>query len=700
MGISTLFQRYPLLLPTISLIAGIYIGKKIFFLAWTIYSHSGLLLCLLLLLFMLFAYSLLGYGKRWFYGFLVCFFFISLGFTLSLLQLERTKIDFSSSASYYRVQLISSVHETENAHRVEAILLSEGDSVGLKASRKKRVQLFFEKDSLLSHLQCDDELLIYTRIKAPALANNYEAFDYGRYLIYQGFSGTGYVNNGDWIQLKSFKKHSLKHKSLACQKKIVGLYKKWHLKEEAYTLLSALTIGYRVDLTPDLRSSFSSAGVGHILALSGLHIGFIALLFNFSVERISRDNRFLKVFCKLLLIIMLWGFSFVVGSTSSVIRSVFMFSLLTFSSFILRKSNSKQNMCITLFVMLLYNPLWLFDVGFQLSFVAVLSILILFPILQDKVSFRSKIMNYFWNIGLLSLVAQLGVLPLILYYFMSFPLYFLVGNLLVVPLITLIIYLTFLGLVTFPLLVVNRIIVFLLEKTLNLLLLWVRGIEQLPYSTINHIWISSTEVLWLFIILILFAILLYKPRFQFMATFLSSLIIFLSVHFYNYQNVRLKNSVVFYDMKNCPVIHCIDSNRESYLTLVKKESDPDKLVRTMDRYWSHYHLRLQCIKDSCQQTTFFYNKPLLVFHSYKVAVIDTVLYCRKQTSTPLEVDLIYLCSGFRGSLTNLLSVFSSSILVVDSSLPYYLQNRIVAESMEKRIQCILLSAKGSYRFSI
>ncbi|NLZ73504.1 MAG: ComEC family competence protein [Bacteroidales bacterium] len=700
MGISTLFQRYPLLLPTISLITGICFGKKIFFSGWILFSHSGLLLCLLFLLFILLAYSFVKYSERWIYGFLICLFFIALGVTLSLLHLERTKATFSSVRTCYKIRLISAVVETEKTHKAEALLLAEGDTVGLEPIKTNRIQLFFEKDSLLQRLNCDDELLIYTRIKPPVSATNYEAFDYARYLIYQGFSGIGYVNKGNWIKLEIPEKHSLKYRSLTCQKKVVNLYKKWNLKADAYALLSALTMGYKVDLTPDLRTSFSSAGVGHVLALSGLHIGFIALFFNFFIVRISRNSQFLDVFCRFILILMLWSFSFVVGSTSSVIRSVFMFSLLTFSSFFLRKSNSKQNLCITLFIMLLYNPLWLFDVGFQLSFMAVLSIITLLPMIQGKISFCSKVISFFWNIGLLSMVAQLGVLPLILYYFRVFPLYFLFGNLLIVPLVTLTIYLTFLGLITFSLPFINISLVYLLDKTLNLLLLLVKGIEQLPHSTINHIWISSTDVFLLFLVLLLFTLLLHKPKFQFMVVFLSSILLFLSVHFYDYHTTALKNSVVFYSVKNCPAIHCIDSNRKSYLTLIDKDSNPEKLFNTMDRYWSHYRLQLQCIKDSCHQACFFYDKPLLVFHNYKVAVIDTVFYCRKQTDSPLKVNLIYLCRGFRGSLTDVLSVFSSSTIVVDSSLPYYLQNRLEAESKERRIQCISLSVKGSYTFSL
>lgn len=700
MGISSLFQRYPLLLPSISLITGICWGKKIFFSGWIIYSPSGFPLCLLFLLFLLFAYSLVRYNQRWIYGFFICLFFLALGATLSLSRLERIQTCIPSVATCYRVRLVSSVMETPNACKVEALLLAKGDSIGLEQMKNSRVQLFFEKDSSLSDLHCDDELLIHARINYPVAATNDEVFDYGKYLLFQGFSGVGYVKKGDWDRLDTVKKPSLKAKSLACQRKIVNQYKKWDLNEEAYVILSALTIGYREDLTSGLRSSFSSAGVGHILALSGLHIGFIAMFFHFFIVRIGRRSRILEISCKLVLLCALWGFSFVVGSTSSVIRSVFMFSLLILSSLFLRKSDSRQNLCVTLFIMLLYNPLWLFDVGFQLSFVAVLSILMLMPVVQPLIPFRSRILRFFANVALLSVVAQLGVLPLILYYFGSFPTYFLLGNLWVIPLVTLILYLAFLGLLTFCVPMMNAIFVFLLNKALNGVLLLVRGVEQLPYSTVDHLWIEGREVFLLYVLLSLLILLLYKPKFQHLFAFLSSMILFLSLPLYNHYATPLRSRIVFYNVRNCPAIHCIDSNSESYLTLVDGESNPEKLVKTMDRHWSLHHLHPQCIKDSCYQNALFYNKPLLVFHNYKVAVLDTALCCKGQPELPYKVDLIYLCKGFRGSLTEVLSVFSSSTLVLDASLPYYLQNRMEVESRKRGMQCIPLSIEGSCSFSI
>ncbi|MDD2644884.1 MAG: ComEC/Rec2 family competence protein [Bacteroides sp.] len=699
MGVS-ITQRYPLLLPTLSLIIGINFGKKIFFSEWIIYPSSALWLCLLFLVFLILFYPIKTFRYRWFYGLLCCFFFLIFGLFLSIQELTKTNYTFPITSSVYKVQLVSSVLETDKSLSVDARILAVGDSIGLKpTSHNSIVKLFFEKDSAVYKLHCDDEILIFSQLKQPQSNLNFESFDYGNFLRLKGFSGSGYVSKDNWSVLSSPSKHSLRFKSLYAQQKVVQQYETWGLDDEALSIISALTVGYKDDLTSNLKSAFSSAGVSHVLALSGLHVGFIYLLFMFVLKKIGRNKPKIQCLGKLIIVCILWGFAFVVGGTPSVVRAVFMFSLFTLSTIITNGGDSKQTLCIACFLMLLYNPLWLFDVGFQLSFIAVASILILLPVVKPLIVCKTRLGKYIWDTCSVSLVAQIGVLPIILYCFSSFPLYFLLGNLLIIPLVSIIVYLSFVSLLICYIPYLSIPTVYLLNKLLSILTFVVRWIEQIPYSSIDNIWLSKAEVLILFLVLIAVAYLLYNPSYTTMRRCLSCLIIFLVVHFYYQYKSTLKTSIEFYSVKNCPAVHCIESTGESFLLQVNDTVEYTSLYSTMKKYWSHHHLHPACLSDSCYSNTLFYKKPLLVFHDYKIAVVD--VDCRNlEVRLPKRVNMIYLSKGFRGSISDVLAVFSSPLIILDSSLSYYLQEQIITESKEKSIECIPLLTKGSCCFSL
>ena len=196
----------------------------------------------------------------------------------------------------------------------------------------------------------------------------------------------------------------------------------------------------------DIVETYSVSGASHVLALSGLHIGFLYALLLFVLRPLWRRWRRLKPLLLLLLVLFLVSFAFFTGLSSSVVRSVVMFSLLAFAGLQPEKPLTLNTLAATAFLMLLCKPIWLFDVGFQLSFMAVLGIFLFYPLIDSLFVVRNKIVAYLWNIISLSLAAQLATLPLILYYFGTFPVYFLLSNLVVAPIAVFILSATLLAL--------------------------------------------------------------------------------------------------------------------------------------------------------------------------------------------------------------------------------------------------------------
>lgn len=213
------------------------------------------------------------------------------------------------------------------------------------------------------------------------------------------------------------------------------------ISEDNVPLLSALTLGERGSLSPEMVSDFRASGVAHVLVVSGMHVGFLYLLISFAVRRIP--NRLISV---VLGVSILWGYAFLVGLAVSVCRAVFMFSVLLVMKLVGESYRSFHALCMSAFVQLLISPQALFDVGFQLSYSAVLSILVFYPLFpymrtrnndaanKKAIIFR-KVLSSLYNPIRLSVSAQILTAPLVAYYFGQFPLYFILTNLAVTLLV-------------------------------------------------------------------------------------------------------------------------------------------------------------------------------------------------------------------------------------------------------------------------
>jgi competence protein ComEC len=282
----------------------------------------------------------------------------------------------------------------------------------------------------------------------------------------------------------------------------LAYYRKLGFEGDTFAVLAALTSGYTVELPEELRGSFSASGVSHVLAVSGLHAGLIYMLLLGLLTVVPLWMRGRKAAQCLLVIGLLWAFAFFTGLSPSVVRAAIMFSLLAVSSISGWRTNALNSLAAAAMGMLVYNPCLLYEVSFQLSFVSVSAILIIQPWLQAKWTVNNPVMRKIWSLTTVSLAAQIGVLPLILFYFGSFPVYFLPANLLIVPLVTLIMYVAVAMLAVSFLPFAPELPAYLLKFLIGLLNGMTRRIGELPFATIDNIEVSATGVLLYYVILL------------------------------------------------------------------------------------------------------------------------------------------------------------------------------------------------------
>lgn len=697
-------HKYPFFRLAVPWMLGIYCGDR--------FSDSfseplwGFLACILWACLSFLFYFSERYSWRWCFGVSLSLFCLAGGWLSVNLQLKTAaETEFPKEEAVYRLRVNDFPEVRERTFLCRVWLKERHDSLGIHPVNKQAI-LYFQRDSLSSRLQMGEELWVRSRISPPVSARNFDEFDYARYLIRKGISGTGFVASGHW-QFSECRKEKegiatvLYRLAASYRTQIENLYRRLGIEGDELAVLSALTLGDKTDLSESVRESYSVAGVSHVLALSGLHIGLLYALAFFLLRPLllgGQSGRFLR---SLLLILLLWLFAFFTGLSPSVVRSAAMFSIWALADLCGRQSFSLNTLALTAWLMLLVRPVWLFDVGFQLSFAAVLSILLFQPFLYRLCPVRHRAGTYLWGLVSVSVAAQLGTAPLVLFYFSRFSTHFLLTNLLVVPLVTLILYAAVVLLLLTPMSGLQAVAAVGLEKMLRMLNLLVRWVEQLPYASVDGIWLYPLEVAGCYLVLGAFFCYLCHRRYARLVTALVLLAAWGAVHSFAVWTDRPRTSIVFYNVRGCPAVHCIESSGHSCIQYADSLSNRQRLRQTAANYWHHCHLYppAEGSRDSVGQH-FFRRQQLICWHGQRVCMVTDNRWKQQRTDdgAVCRVDYLYICKGYTGQLAALTRLFLPGCVILDSSLSDYRRNRLKEECQQNHLHFISLSDEGSVRF--
>jgi competence protein ComEC len=424
-----LFKYIPFQL-LLCLILGILFGNnfplKPIYLYW-------IYIFLTLILVSVYKYSNKQFGGSWLFSTVVFLFsfFIGIGAITFKNGQNKTnfyvnKLSFSQSSPQTSLLLIQKVLKpTKYYQKYEATVLQLNSK---NVSGKILINIL--KDSTLNLLRVDDKILvkgIFTKIQDPK--NPFE-FNYKNYLKHQQIFHQIVLSKSAVIFLQ--KSNTIKGLAASTREKITNALEKNGFKNNELAVINALLLGQRQDISEDLMQSYIGAGAIHILAVSGLHVGIILLLLNMLFKPLNyfKNGKLIATVCVILL---LWLFAILAGLSASVIRAVAMFTAIAFAMFSNKSSNVYHALVISMFFLLLFNANYLFEVGFQLSYLAVFAIVWIQPKIYNLWVPKFWIVTKFWQLFTVSIAAQLGVLPLSLYYFHQFPGLFFVSNLVIIP---------------------------------------------------------------------------------------------------------------------------------------------------------------------------------------------------------------------------------------------------------------------------
>ena len=405
------------------------------------------------------------------------------------------------------VRVIQDPIEKEKSFKTKAQVIGVKNQFDITPSAGL-IMVYLKKDSLSNQLKVDDVLLIASNPTAISGPQNPLEFDYKKYLSYHFIFDQVYADNSKWKLLRRPDNHT-----------IIGLFVTWREylldkmrqevdDEETIAVLAALILGKTDEIGFELMSSYSSAGAIHVLAVSGLHVGLVYLMLNKLMDLFFQKKK-QKLLRTILPIVILWLYSGVTGLSPSVLRSALMFTCFIISANWNKNSNIFNTMSFSAMLLLVINPYNLMEVGFQLSYLAVLGIVVLQKKICALIYIKNKWLYKVWELTAVSLAAQIVTFPLSLFYFHQFPNYFLFSNLIVIPLSTWILYCCIVYFMVCWIPYVSDFLIYIGAIMTGWMNAIVRWFDQLPFSIIEGVSISVLECY------ILFAILFFICRWMF-----------------------------------------------------------------------------------------------------------------------------------------------------------------------------------------
>ena len=431
------------------------------------------------------------------------FYFILVFFAAQAICAFHNKINSSNidlNDGFYLSQILEHPVEKENSISTELKIISELDSIKLI---NKTVLVYFEKDENAHNLKVGDQLLINAHFQKVDKPKNPAVFNYANYLDKKYIDEQLYLKSNSYKIVGQSNNFNIIIISKQIQAKIKSIFEEYLKNKSALAILNALVIGDKADLDQEIKSDFSIAGAMHVLAVSGLHVGIIYKVLEFLLKLVFR-NRKTKFFKASLLILVLWLYAFITGLSPSVLRAVWMFSFIIIAQLKSNRPNFYNTLAASALLILIINPNFLFHVGFQLSYAAVLGIVSIYPLLYPYLMSQSKVWNLIWALAVVSFSAQIATFGLSLFYFHQFPTYFLLSNFIAIPSAFLLLSLGLL-LVGFHFVSVfiAKLIALLIDAVGSFMAFSVQYISALPYSSINKIWISNFQLLFIYVFVFL-----------------------------------------------------------------------------------------------------------------------------------------------------------------------------------------------------
>ncbi len=644
-------------------------------------------------------------------GFIIQLVFIGLG---SLLTWQKDiRHNNNWYGNYYRdgnylvVRIDEPLVEKNKSFKADGYVESIIEN-GKTIPCKGKLLLYFSKDSTETNpiaigLNYGDRIIIHKNLQRIKNSGNPGAFNYERYAAFQGIFHNVFLKDKDWAIItnkESFAKNDFKQFIFSAREYVLDVLRNTintgnpDGNRDELGIAQALLIGYTNDLDKDLVQAYSNTGVVHIIAISGMHLALIYVLLVWIFAKIPLVNKS-KLLQLVLILCCLWLFSILTGAAPSVLRAAVMFSCIAIGKNLQKQASIYSSLAASAFLLLCYNPYYLWAVGFQLSYLAVLGIVVFQKPIYNCFYIKNKWVDKVWQLTSVSTAAQLLTFPVCIYYFHQFPNLFLFTNIVAVPLSAIILYAA-LALAAFSW--IPYVGMYLgklvggLTWLMNKFILWVNDFsfavwDKIP-ATVLSTWLLYATVIG-------FGAWLIRKNKKYLRAALVVLLAFVMQNTYNKWQTSNQQKIIVYNVPQYRAIDIVNGNRYQFI---------GDSILLQDGLLQNFHLKpgrinQQLITRSDSLSGVFKYGMFYRINNKKVLIIDRPISF-DSVHKKIEIDLLVVSKNQKLNIARLTKAFTCKLIVFDASNSLWKIEKWIAECTALDIPFYSIPAQGAYIYNI
>ena len=684
-----IWKNIPFLRLLVPLAAGIICGWY-FSLHWTISLYLIVAAFPFLLLY-LFSNEQKKFFFSWVPG--VSITLCMLGFGILLTWFKQINHEQQWAGHIYKpgdivqLRLLEPLSEKQKTYKALAEIVSvQQNGKGTKVSGY--IILYFQKDSIAPALKYGHIIAINKPLQEIKNAGNPGGFDYKRYALFNGITHQLFLKKDDYVLLPATKTSSFWSRIYSTKEYILTVLRKYIKGEQEISVAEALLIGYRDDLDRDLVQAYSNTGVVHVIAISGLHLGLIywLLLLLFKPLNKYKQLKWLKI---VLVLSLLWIFSLITGAGASVLRAAIMFTAIAAGDLFNRKGTIYNSMAASAFVLLCYNPFYLWDVGFQLSYAAVLSIVLFMKPIYHWFSINNKLLDKAWQLNAVTLSAQILTLPLCIYHFHQAPNLFLITNFVAVPLSSLILFGEILLIAVSFISPVASFVGYLLSYLLKWMNGFITWVDHFSFAVTDGIQHNPLQTILLYAFIAAVGIWLLQKNVKALKWSLGFLVLFFMLQSLSLYQTKRQQKLIVYNLSQHTAVDLMLGDHYFFA------GDPELL---QDGFLRNFHLKPSRILHRTYQPPVLLSSAKnnsYVINGKKIMHINQS-YFYDSLSTRIKADVVIVSKNPRLFINDLLKTIDCKLLIFDSSNPQWKINLWKKDCERLHLNYFCTSEQGAF----
>lgn len=636
------------------------------------------------------AFVLKSYRHNWVFGAVMACYLVLAGYALTQVHQAETQKDYyrnyEADAKYYVARVYD--YPTERPNSIRTVLDLEyqfGDSLPSRPVTGKVMAYFPKSDSAFA-LRYGDLIAIPAPVRAVTPPLNPGEFDYKAYLERKGITGQIYLKDEDWLDLQINNANPIYAFSYRFRDILLASLQRSGLSNDEYGVAAAILLGYDDNLADEVRKNYVAAGSMHILCVSGMHVGIIYLLANFLLGFLNR-KKWQKVLKQALLLALIWFYALIAGLSPSILRASLMLTFVIVGEMIHRKGFIINSIAASAFVLLCVNPNNLLEIGFLLSYAAVLGIVVLQRPIYSWFVIKNKLLDRAWEITAVALAAQAGTIPFTLFYFNQFSTYFVLSNLFMTPISFIVVISGMVLLLVSWVPYLSTLVGYLVWGAVYVMNWVVAKIENFPGSIVKGLFISDLEFALLLVALLLLLLRVVLQKRQLFIAFLGTLLlVMVSVTVRMYSSEYQQGMMVF-SLRNHTAVDFVRGGEHLLLADSTLMADASTVDYSMKGAWAQrhlsYHPQVFGLEEDFANGYLCKKSNLVSFDGKLLALWDDALQCKDSLDYRLPVDYLLVRGRQKPDVQSAVNGYGVRLLLIDGSVPRYLAEkwRVQAEAL-------------------